>query len=108
MGAARWVLGVVMLLLFVGVEACSKDETSSGIEHGRMVQIYTDLAVLNELHPGQSPAFLAARDSLLRVHGIDTARFRTALAWYAAHPAEQRRLLSDALDRLEPRAPSAP
>lgn len=94
----RW---AALLCLGVVFTACSNPIAESPpVSDSTMVEVLVDLHLATHRYALERDVPPSLRDSILMHHGVDTARYAEAIAFYAAHPKRYAEVYGDLTDRL--------
>ena len=83
------------------MSGCGSKQRTDVLPVQTFTQIYTATIFLGESSNGDNARFIAARDSMLRTRGVDTGAYQRSIAWYAAHPEQMQKVMSESLRLLE-------
>ena len=90
-------------VLFLLLLAACSDLASEAppVPDSTMVDVLVVLHLAEQREALQADLSPALRDSVLARHGLDTATYADAIAFYAAHPERYAGLYEDVIERLE-------
>ena len=92
-------LALTLVLTLVLLAGCSQTP-SSPVPDSTMVEVLVDLYLAGARTDVADHLPAASRDSVLARHGLDSTANRSALRYFAAHPAAYGALYERVVDRL--------
>lgn len=99
-GTCFWHRATVLLVVLLFAACSNPIAESPPVSDSTMVEVLVDLHLAQQRYVLDRDVPPSLRDSILVYHGVDTALYAEAIAFYAAHPERYAEIYGDITDRL--------